>query len=515
MPFIPVYGPNIGYIYSRPHCPWVRPCRRTDNGRPVSRRHVFPIALRQKLKHNEHSFKPAWSFYTLSKTLCMIPWLHRFTNEEGLQLACCTGMGDDNQLRDDNGRALHVSQHLTDEQVLNSPVNKAMRVAMMNGEWPAVCERCRRSEEAGAISIRQHVNSRFSHREKEALSHTGADGTLQEAKVRYADIRLGNTCNLTCRMCWPSASARWIRHYNQVQPKNYRWAEATLDRHRKSWVKRESAEWLIRQSLATLESLHFAGGEPLIIPEMPQLLEICIRSGRADQIDLSYNTNVTELPARVTKLWSHFRSVSLYCSVDGFGTLNEYIRRPSRWVDIDRNFQLLDQHFLEWKLRTVLCCTTVQLYNILQLGELFDYLATGFSNITPVPQLLPLYDPFYLSIRHLPADVKEAARKMLIDEKTRAESLEQPGQHVIGGQIDTIIAHMCEPGSPKALMDFLYFSEKSDKEFGDSWRYSAPGLAAAFRSAKPEESVAPGQATSGICAPGDISLSGLHRGIME
>jgi len=412
----------------------------------------------------------------------MIPWLHRFTNEEGLHLVCCTGMGDDNQLRNHDGEALHVNQHLTDEQVLNSPGMKAVRVAMMNGEWPSVCERCRRSEEAGGTSIRQHVNSRFCHWEADALSKTATDGTLGEARVRYADIRLGNTCNLTCRMCWPSATSRWIKHYNRVQPKDYRWAEETLDKHRKSWVKQESAEWLITQCLPTLESLHFAGGEPLIIPEMPRALELCIRSGRADQIDLSYNTNITELPDRVTRLWPHFRSVSLFCSVDGFGALNEYVRRPSKWTDIDRNLRRLEENFEHWKLRNVLCSATVQLYNILQLGELFDYLGSGFKNVTPVPQLVPLYEPFYLSIENLPPLAKETARRRLMEIRTRAEAREKPGKRVIGGQIDTIIAHMDRKGSPKALMDFLYFSEKSDREFGDSWRNAAPELAAAFGS---------------------------------
>lgn len=155
-----------------------------------------------------------------SNTLCMIPWLHRFTNEEGLHLVCCTGMGDDNQLRDPDGNTLHVNQHLTDEQVLNSQGNKAMRTAMVKGEWPAVCQRCRLSEESGAISIRQHVNKRFGHWREILLNQTAEDGTLHDAKVRYADIRLGNTCNLTCRMCWPSATARWIKHYNRVQPKD-------------------------------------------------------------------------------------------------------------------------------------------------------------------------------------------------------------------------------------------------------------------------------------------------------
>jgi len=115
----------------------------------------------------------------------------------------CTGAGRDKLLRDDNGATLHVGQRLTDEQVLNSPVNKAVRLAS----------------------------------------------------------------------------------------------------YRQSWVRRESAKWLIEQCLPSLESLNFAGGGPLIIPQLPQALDLCIRSGRASQIDISFNTNLPLLPDRVTRYW--------------------------------------------------------------------------------------------------------------------------------------------------------------------------------------------------------------------
>jgi len=410
----------------------------------------------------------------------MIPWLHRFTDERGLHLACCAGLWPGNQLRDDQGNALSVHQRLSDEQVLNCAGNKAMRLAMLKGEWSPVCDRCRRSEEAGAVSLRQQMNKRFKHWRKQLLEQTLEDGTLLEPRVRYADIRLGNTCNLTCRMCWPGASARWIKHFNRVQPKGYAVDENTLQSHRRSWVKQESALWLIEQCLPSVESLNFAGGEPLIIPEMPLALDLCIRSGRSSQIDLFYNTNLTALPRRVTRLWPHFRSVSLLCSVDGFGRLNDYIRRPSKWADIDRNLRLVDRHFEEWKIKLVLCSATVQIYNVLQLGDLFRYLDSGFEHVIPMPQLTPLYTPDFLSISNLPAGLKQNARASLLELKDQVMRDRRAGTEFIAGQIDTVIAHLGRPGTRKALMDFLYFSEKSDREFGDSWRQAAPALANGF-----------------------------------
>ena len=62
----------------------------------------------------------------------------------------------------------------------------------------------------------------------------------------------------------------------------------------------------------------------------------------------------------------------------------------------------------------------MQMYNVLQLGELFDYLAGSFQHVMPAPVLIPLYEPAYLSIRVLPARVKEIARQRLLAERSKA-----------------------------------------------------------------------------------------------
>ncbi len=400
------------------------------------------------------------------------------TDEQGFHQLCCVATGEGNQLRDAQGERLHVSQHLTDEQVLNSPMMKAARVELAGGQWPAACERCRQAEAAGGVSIRQHLNERFERgRKPDLLRRTAPDGTLDGAVVRYADIRLGNACNLTCRMCGPVASRLWAPHYNQVQPRGYRLAERELRvLGQNNWVKQESLEWLLRENLPTVEALHFAGGEPLIVPEMGELLDLCIASGRAGEISLSYNTNLTTLPERVTSRWSHFKQVSLLCSIDGYEKMNDYIRRPSRWSDIDRNLKLLDAKFDEWKIAWATVSVTVQIYNVLTLDELFAYLReSGFQRVGRVPQLVPLFDPRYLSIQVLPARVKSLAKERLQRELARVEDA------ALAGAIRSTIAFLEEGDQTRELPNFFAFTEASDREFGDSWQQVAPELAALLK----------------------------------
>jgi sulfatase maturation enzyme AslB (radical SAM superfamily) len=413
-------------------------------------------------------------------TFCVIPWLHRLTDEQGFHQLCCVATGSGNQLRNANGERLHISQNLTDEQVLNSPTVKAARVQMMQGEWPLACERCRQVEDSGGRSVRQHVNERFVRGRREMLlGKTEMDGSIESPIVRYSDIRLGNACNLTCRMCGPVASRLWAPHFNGVQPKAYRiQPKELIILGENNWVKHKSVSWLLEQSLPGVEALHFAGGEPLIVPEMVDALEMCIRSGRAGEIELSYNTNLTVLPEKVSSLWRHFRSVSLLCSVDGYGRLNEYIRRPSRWSDIDRNLKTLDCHFDEWNIRWAAVSATVQIYNVLTIHELFEYMRNaGFVRLCRLPQLIPLFDPRYLSIQALPFPAKAIARQRLMAEIELATSSNSPDLDAMIGSIHSTIAFMDAADTTADLPDFLAFCRSSDRAFGDSWREAAPELA--------------------------------------
>jgi len=382
-------------------------------------------------------------------------------------------------LRDESGQKLHISQKLTDAQVLNSPLVKSARVQMMEGEWPLACERCRQSEEASDESARKHLNSRFSlSRQTSLLRDTEADGSLQNPVVRYADIRLGNVCNLTCRMCGPIASRLWAENYNEIQPDSYRMAPEELKvLGQNNWVKHESVSWLLEQCLPYLETLHFAGGEPLILPEMVEALELLARSGRAGEISLVYNTNLTVLPEKVTSLWHHFRSVSVLCSVDGFGRMNEYIRRPSKWNDIDSNLRKLDQNFKEWHIDRAAISSTIQIYNVLTIDQLFEYVRSAkFSHLIPVPQLVPLFYPQYLSVQALPASAKAVARQRLERELERAEALNSGDLTVAIASIQATLSFMDAAETMSDLPDFLAFTQSSDRVFGDSLKEAAPEL---------------------------------------
>jgi MoaA/NifB/PqqE/SkfB family radical SAM enzyme len=409
----------------------------------------------------------------------VVPWLDRLVDERGFLKVCCVAEGPANFLTDEAGRRINISDDRGQAEVGNSPRLRELRRLMLAGDWDPMCERCRASELAGGGSSRLGRNHHLRRHVPSLLADTAPDGTVTTPRIRHLDLRLGNHCNLTCRMCTPGASRLWADAYDRVQPERYRLGPERLAVLKAiDWID-DPAVWVrFRALVPDIEWLHFAGGEPMIVPAMIDALRMAVEEGCAARIHVSYNTNLTLLPRAATDLWPHFKRVSVSCSVDGYGPLNDYIRRPSRWADIDRNLRELDCHVRDWNLSEVHVATTVQIYNALDLDRLYAYLRSGFEHIRPLPALSALSWPSYLSVQALPRAVKELVRLKLQAERARPEYRTRPEIAWLLRTIDAVIAFMDARDLNGQRDDFAHFTARSDEEFGDSFRRAAPELAA-------------------------------------
>lgn len=391
-----------------------------------------------------------------SPTFCVLPWIHRFTNLGGEIQVCCTSEESHHAIPDAKGRPLNIGDGLSDEEVMNVPFMRNLRLRMLAGERPPLCVRCWKTEAGGGKSRRNGENEAYGELIPELLAETRADGAI-EVRVRSADFRLGNTCNLACRMCGPRASSRWASEWQGLDHPRFARTKEELARFNDNEWSKDPAVWeRFEAQLPHLRHLHFAGGEPLVLPHMAKILRLCVESGHAKAIELTYNSNVTRIPDAVKALWPEFRKVRVLASVDGFGALNEYIRHPSKWSVIDANLRDLDRGFARYGLNEVLLMCTVQVYNVLQLEPLFEYLAQGFENVAPVPNLINLYNPFYYRTQLLPPELKSLARERLLSVKSRAEARFASGQFSPRYR-ETL----------RSLDDALYFLDAEDRS--DKW----------------------------------------------
>ena len=371
---------------------------------------------------------------------CVLPWMHRFVNLGGEVQLCCTAEEFDNShIRDDTGHRINITDGLSDKQIGGTRHMRDIRQTMLKGAWPAACERCRLTEQTGGCSRRQAENRHFESHVPWILENTDEQG-FAPLRIRSRDYNLGNLCNLRCRMCHPRASKLLLDEWNEAARPRLRISD-------KQAAEYENMTWYNNQQLwddftahcRDLEHLHFAGGEPLIIPEVLKALEICVNEGVAGNIELTFNTNATKIPPRHRELWPQFKTVNLLCSIDAYGPLNDYIRYPAKWTRLAHNLDIIDQHHEELNLGSATLSVTVQIYNIFHLHELIEYCQGRFKFIRTIPNLVHLSIPDYFNIQHLPDDLKQLAAERLQALKTR---LVLAGESEGLNQIDSVLAYL-------------------------------------------------------------------------
>lgn len=420
---------------------------------------------------------------SISDTFCILPWVHLFADELGVMRPCCMTLeARDEVNRAPDGKPYVVYHPEGIEEAWNSPFLRRVRLDMMTGQRPDVCRQCFREEDLAMRSHRQGANREFEHLIASAIESTSADGSSPTELIRSVDLRLGNLCNLRCRMCSPVSSKLLIREFAALNnvPEN----DERLERLRRlDWFTRKDFWDTFEKYVPQMDLLHFAGGEPLLIPQMIEFLERVVDSGKSSQITLTYITNLTTLPPKVIELWPKFKRVSLMVSLDGFGDVNSLIRFPSRWEKIDENLRQLDRYGAEYNCQAVKLNTTVQVYNVLRLHELFEYTFSNFEHIVPFPKLTLLTYPPCFSTRILPQPLKELAATRLREFMSRWENRwPQHGEDLdrFLAAVDGVIDHMMSENYEHEIPEFVRRSLLHDQYRGEDTCQQLQELAPLF-----------------------------------
>jgi len=333
-----------------------------------------------------------------SETFCILPWMHMATNASGNLRVCCNSTPGKNYVTRPNGRPYKISDPDASDY-WNSPVLTNIREQFLAGKRPEMCERCFREEDAGIRSARQSWNSSW-YQEQDY-------STIAEPHIKYFDIRLGNLCNLKCRMCNPFASNQWIDEWNLVE-RALPVEEATRLR-KMDWFEGDQTWDNIFEYAEYIEEIYLTGGEPTLAISQYRLFDRLIEAGLARKIRLKYNTNMTNIPQKMVDYWQHFKRIKINASIDAVGDLNRYIRYPTAWSSVEKNLKIFKQMRDEDRCNLQVH-VTVQVYNVLYLDKLFDYLYD--LDITDI-YLNILNHPRYLNIRCLPEQLKKQVNDTL------------------------------------------------------------------------------------------------------
>lgn len=342
------------------------------------------------------------------ESLCILPWVHLATTTGGLVKPCCIykGIIVDERVEDFNESKLKLREN-TLSDAWNSKFMQDLRAQHKAGLKPMGCDQCWQHEAAGIRSKRQTDNERFAH----LMDRT--DDVVLDVNPVYLDMKLGNICNLKCRICFSGSSSSWsseeIAFYLEDNPGAdkkdciaYKWNK------RGRWVEESPEFWEdFENIIGDLEHFDFTGGEPFMIKQHWNLLQKCVDAGVAKNISIHYNTNGTIFPDK-HELWKEFKSVEVMCSIDGIGKRFEYQRHPAKWDEVSDNIR----KFRELGYVQVSFCHTVDVFNVYYLPEFiewFESLGMEDHNLW----LNILHGAAYHNIKILPTFMKDIIRKRL------------------------------------------------------------------------------------------------------
>ena len=214
-------------------------------------------------------------------------------------------------------------------------VRQEMHDDHMAGRRHAGCRKCWQEEDLGLKSLRHYANEVW-------YKDTATPVVSEDNPLLDVELRFGNLCNLKCIMCDPKASSA----LNTERTMNADLVIGSaipgvrvLSKHEHElnwWESTEFAEFS-KKLFSHAKRVNITGGEPFMIPETVNALDLLLP--RKDDVTISFNTNLTKLPVAITERLAQFPKVSLSVSLEGIGTMAEYLRYPCVWDDVDANIQ--------------------------------------------------------------------------------------------------------------------------------------------------------------------------------
>lgn len=330
-----------------------------------------------------------------NKTFCVLPWVSLEASPIGTVRPCCLA---DDELVDDAGVKFSLL-NADFASIQNSTAMTSLREQFLAGERPQTCRKCWNEERAGRTSKRMHTINRLKH------TITDTEWTRDAKPLMFLDLKLGNICNLKCRICGSWSSSQFAAEEIAQLPRDEQKASFPYQMLRAgAWPKENESFWQqIDQHLSDIRYIEFTGGEPFMIEQHFDMLQGMIDRGIASQVEIHYNTNGTQWPERGPEIWRHFRTVEIAFSIDDLDNRFEYQRSNAVWSEVQQNldrFRGLREQHANIQLQ---CCSTVNIFNVRYIDQLaqwivqqeFDYV---YWNI--------MHDAWYFSIATLPDSVK-------------------------------------------------------------------------------------------------------------
>lgn len=383
----------------------------------------------------------------MSETFCPLLFQHLATHPHGGVTHCCiadhrnalSSSKTDNYYFNLNVDSVH--------NIMNSDSFKSARLQVLQGNKPQACMRCYNEEAKGMHSKRlEEIKNYPEYTLDKAKKTVDQQGYIQDVQLEFVELRLGNVCNVACRTCNPASSSKWRNDYDKLQNSlsfnltNYN----TMQGFR--WPERKEFWEDLLMHCDNVKTFYINGGEPMLIKQHFKFLQHLVDIGKTD-VKLWYNINMTLMDDKVIELWRQFNHVKVSCSIDDLRERNGYIRYPTKWQDVIRNFKKLKEEDFE-----IDVTQTVSWMNYSSLGDFYDFF---YKEHGVWVHHNYVYDPMILSPGVLPKDMRDRVHVKLV--KTFPEHKVHELKNLFGG-----------PSQPNKWKRSIEYTKSLDKIRGQN-----------------------------------------------
>ena len=332
--------------------------------------------------------------------ICTLPWMHLETTPLGEYRPCCLA---EESITKPDGSAYDISKGDTIADAFNSEYMEKMRQQFLDGGEPRTCAKCWALEEAGGTSKRMISNEKFGI-------------NTDEKGITFLDLKLGNICNLKCRICGGFSSSKWAAEEIKQGSEHARgWLKSGM------WPRQTDSLWNeVVGMLEHIEHFEFTGGEPFMIQEHFDLLEKSVELGHAKNQSIHYNTNGTQYPEYAIKhIWPHFKDVEIAFSVDDIRGRFEYQRYGAKWDAVNANIKKFNDLKSNLKnISTQICCT-INIQNIYNLDNMADWIKQQNFDYVYYNYL---HEAKEWNVQYLPLHLKHMIKNKLASRKRKIKA---------------------------------------------------------------------------------------------
>jgi len=351
---------------------------------------------------------------------CLAPWTHTYISPQGERRLCCASREPAQNFKQyiDTDVGTGKFTPLSLKSWWNGEHIRGIRSKWLKGEIPDACEVCDKKL-LNTNVYKDYFGHLFKDLRQQAIDSTDDMGYTTMDPVSW-DYRYSNICNFKCRMCGDMLSSAWeseVVNNNMVD----------LDNPRNNWLRQDNRQ-LIKEFVSdtvvpefmdsienkSIREIYWVGGEPLLYDQHWTAMERIIELGIANQVRVRYNTNLSQINYKKRNLYDilgNFRHWEICASIDGTGSIGEYIRTGLDYDNWLHNFKLgcasqqqPNQMRLDFTLTLPGMCelaNIVRLANDLGVGLLSKLVFSFSGDIVLSPLALPrdILEPWIESIQ--------------------------------------------------------------------------------------------------------------------